>query len=119
MPNRYRVSGAVLESRSDADRLLNSARVITDDTAISCGVTQVSNVAGLERVLTDIPKAQRGAAIKALLNGVKASEQAAFLVMSNNKDTPLTNEALTAACPTKTRWRVNPNSDNAIKVWVF
>lgn len=115
------------KSKKDHIRSFNIYRNNSD---ISCGVEQLYNLPLNER-FTALTKYIKDKDKQSFYNdlfkyGFNKSKKlsgagCAFFVLSNttHKENGIINEVLDSICPSKSRVRVNPNSKNKIKVWIF
>lgn len=91
-----------------------------DKLTCSCGVYEIDGVSDIEDLIHDdsIPQRVIKAGLIELIGSIKAGD-AAFVIASNNENTPITNRILNSICIRKTPFVNNPNSGNNICVWVL
>lgn len=113
--------------KPNQSKAINSDMVRTNDTGISCGVTEITN---LDTTILHIrnkfkPEFQKEA-LKILLNQLKKDivdeiDPQAFLIMSTtvSLNVEYRTRLLDSVCSSRTRVRKNPNSGNNIKIWIY
>ena len=101
------------------NRTVATGEVNLAGTNISCGVMQIYGVQRLENACREAGRSLAPGAVASLLTKIKNSSKAAFLIMSNNTNTPLINGVLDKICKVQTAAKPNPGTRRNIKVWVF
>lgn len=116
---------------SFTDMVVNKTTILDfdlEDSVISCGNRQIFNLppnAVLSNILSRIKPEYRDIFLTELLKEyfklVKKVAKCCFLSLSNtNHDTySQINKILDKLAVNKTRWKVNPNSGNTIKIWIL
>jgi hypothetical protein len=119
--------------KSNRPKSINSYIVDTNDTGISCGVTEITNLnTTIEHIRNKVKPQFQKEALKILLDQVKKDTggedyetgrvtKQAFLIMSTTvtpRDIERT-KLLDSVCSSRTRIRKNPNSGNKIKIWTY
>lgn len=91
-----------------------------DGMECSCGAIEANGISGLEEFLEDdrVPVGVIEAALKTYITEVKSSHSAAFMILSNNTQTPAINRILDRISNGKSTWERNPNSGSQIRVWI-
>lgn len=98
-----------------------------ESSKISCGIKQMSGLVRSWSIDDLIPMLKNESNVKNFLKDmynyyaseVKFNNNAAYVLVSNNNDLPIVNKALDEICTYKTKWTLNPNSNNKIKVWTI
>lgn len=91
-----------------------------ENSLISCGVGQITTINSLYNTIkSKIKERYIKQVIIETLNQIKKNEDFTFLLISNNSSNNNLNKILNSICKTQTFWRINPNSGNKIKVWVY